>query len=113
MRRLLLLALLLPTVALARDDGRYAAGPNKAWFDGLRSEKGLCCSVADGKTISDVDWDANAEGYRVRIDGQWVPVPPDAVVTVPNRVGVPMAWPMYDGTGTLTGIRCFMPGAGG
>jgi hypothetical protein len=58
-----------------------------------------------------VDWDRDAEGYRVRIDGEWVRVPDDAVVTVPNRAGYPMVWPIAGEGGTT--IRCFMPGAGG
>ena len=90
-----------------------------AWFDSLGSSKGLCCSFADGVSIQDVDWDtasiADATGahvvYRVRLNGQWIDVPPEAVVTEPNRFGAPVVWPYQDADGK-TQIRCFLPGAG-
>lgn len=48
--------------------------------------------------------------YRVRIDGEWVNVPDEAVITEPNRIGRTMVWPIRDGVGGLY-IRCFMPGS--
>src|SRR5580704_1558689 len=113
------IALLCPS-ALAHDDGRYANSPLKPWFDQLASRKRLCCSFADGRRVDDVDWDtaqvadAGAEPtlhFRVRIDGAWVIVPPDAVITEPNRYGPAMAWPYKDAAG-VTQIRCFMAGSG-
>jgi hypothetical protein len=95
----------------ARDNGRFAgADPElKAWFDSLRSGQGPCCSDADGTALSDVDWESKSGHYRVRLEGEWVDVPDDAVITVPNRVGRTMVWPMYrDGKMTP---RCFMPGS--
>jgi hypothetical protein len=92
----------------ARDDGRYAGSPLKPWFDQLRSGKGPCCSDADGTAVSDVDWESHDGHYRVRLDGQWIDVPDDAVITEPNRAGRTMVWPMR-GTLGIT-IRCFMPG---
>jgi hypothetical protein len=99
--------------AHARDDGRYAISSLKQWFDGLASGNGLCCSLADGQAIEDVDWDTNgASGrYRVRVAGQWIDVPDAAVVTVPNKFGRAVVWPYQDTTGA-TQIRCFLPGAG-
>lgn len=105
--------------ASARDDGRYAGNPLKPWFDQLASGKGLCCSITDGKQVEDVDWDtatiADAGGshvvYRVRLNGQWIVVPPDAVVTEPNKFGPAVVWPYQDAAGA-TQIRCFLPGAG-
>ena len=47
--------------------------------------------------------------YRVRIEGEWVDVPEEAVITEPNRVGRTMVWPIRGYLG-LT-IRCFMPGS--
>lgn len=90
-----------------------------AWFDRLASGKGLCCSFADGVSLSDPDWGtervATAQSYVIRywvaIDGQKIIVPPEAVVTVPNRFGQAVVWPYRDETGK-TQIRCFMPGAG-
>ena len=94
----------------ARDlDGRYANSPLKQWFDSLRSGKGPCCSDADGSTPADVDWESKGGHYRVRLDGEWIDVPDEAVITEPNRVGRTMVWPLRGYLG-LT-IRCFMPGS--
>jgi hypothetical protein len=81
----------------------------KAWFDSLRSGKGPCCSDADGTAVSDVDWQSVNGHYRVRLDGEWIDVPDEAVITEPNRVGRTMVWPLRGYMGTT--IRCFMPGS--
>ena len=97
-------------LAQARDpDGRYANSPLKEWFDGLRSGKGPCCSDADGSAVSDVDWESKNGHYRVRLDGTWIDVPEEAVVTEPNRAGRAMVWPIKSYMGVT--IRCFMPGS--
>lgn len=113
---------LVAGAALARDlDGRYANSPLKPWFDHLASGKGLCCSMADGITISDADWESKDGHYRVRVPEAigddykpagrliWMDVPEDAVITEPNRAGRTMVWPYY-GDGKISYIRCFMPG---
>ena len=103
-------ALLFIEAAGARDiDGRYAGSPLKPWFDQLKSGGGaLCCSDADGTAISDTDWRSKDGGYEVFLEGQWMRVPDEAVVTEPNRAGRTMVWPLRGYMG-LT-IRCFMPG---
>src|SRR5215207_10763283 len=105
--------LMLPLAAdpgRARDpDGRYANSPLKQWFDSLRSGKGPCCSDADGSAVSDVDWETKDGHYRVRIEGEWLDVPEDAVITEPNRAGRTMVWPIKGYLGMT--IRCFMPGS--
>lgn len=107
----------------ARDRGQFANtnAELKAWFDGLRSGKGPCCSDADGSALSDTDWESKDGHYRVRVprlgyvvDGQqqdfiWVDVPEEAVISEPNRVGRTMVWPIYGYAGVT--IRCFMPGS--
>ncbi|MCP4618589.1 MAG: hypothetical protein GY844_19415 [Bradyrhizobium sp.] len=93
----------------ARDDGRYANSPLKAWFDSLKSGKGPCCSDADGYAVADPDWESKSGHYRVRVEGEWYDVPDDAVITEPNRAGRTMVWPIK-GWGGMT-IRCFMPGS--
>jgi hypothetical protein len=101
-------AALLISNADARDlDGRYGNSSLKQWFDQLASGKGRCCSIADGEVVDDSDWDFRDGHYRVRLDGNWLDVPNDAVVNEPNRVGKTMVWPLnrFDGLG----IRCFMP----
>ena len=107
-------ALLLATasqIAQARDRGQFAnANPEiKAWFDRLTSRKGPCCSDADGSAVSDVDWETSGGHYRVRLEGEWIDVPEEAVITEPNRVGRTMVWPIRGYLG-LT-IRCFLPGS--
>jgi len=92
----------------ARDDGRYTNSPLKPWFDTLKSGKGLCCSNADGIVISDPDWESKNGHYRVRLDGEWIDVPDDAVITEPNRAGRTMVWPLKGAMGTS--IRCFLRG---
>ncbi len=94
----------------ARDlDGRYTSSPLKSWFDHLASGRGLCCSMADGESVADPDWDSKDGHYRVRLENDWIDVPDDAVITEPNRVGRTMVWPLRHDGQIL--IRCFMPGS--
>jgi hypothetical protein len=117
LRKSLTIGLVLVWMAMAshfgyaRDRGQFAsATPElKAWFDGLKSGNGPCCSDADGTTLSDVDWQSDHGHYRVRLDCEWVDVADEAVITEPNRVGTTMVWPLRGYLG-LT-IRCFMPGS--
>lgn len=98
--------------AISRDlDGKHANSPLKGWFDSLKSDKGPCCSFADGVTIEDVDVETKDGRYRVRIEGEWLDVPNEALVTVPNKFGRPVVWPFKDSDGK-TQIRCFIAGAG-
>jgi hypothetical protein len=100
---------LLTGAVEARDDGRYMQSPLKPWFDSLRSGKGSCCSVADGVTVLDPDWESKDGHYRVRIDNEWIDVPDDALITEPNLAGRTMVWPLRGALGIS--IRCFMPGS--
>jgi len=93
---------------LARDDGRYANSPLKPWFDTLKSGKGWCCSNADGVAVSDPDWDSRNGHYRVRLGGEWIDVPDEAVIKEPNRAGRTMVWPIEGPMGRS--IQCFLPG---
>lgn len=92
-------------------DGRFAAANPELhqWFESLRSiGKSPCCADADGYRLDDPDVDTVDNHYRVRIEGEWVDVPPESIVTTPNRVGYPMVWKRYiDGH---PAVRCFMPG---
>lgn len=102
---------ILPGETSARDpEGKFANSPLKPWFDHLASGRGLCCSMADGETVTDPDWDSQDGHYRVRLDNQWVLVPDDAVITEPNKFGRTMVWPVRDEGGGIV-IRCFMPGS--
>lgn len=111
----MLKSVLLATLLLVHWDGPAPSAALHAWFDSLASGKGLCCSFADGRSVADVDWQATGDPavpYRVRVDGQWLPVPQDAVVTVPNKFGEPVVWPVQPDDGSPEWIRCFLPGAG-
>lgn len=102
----LLIAMIVPV--LARDDGRYAQSPLKGWFDSLKSKTGHgCCSVADGQ---ETDYDIRGESYWAPIDGVWQPVPDEAVITEPNKVGHAMKWIMIEDG--VKKFRCFIPSAG-
>lgn len=105
------LLLFATTAAFARDDGRYAGSPNKAWFDSLKSKTGPCCSDADGTAVTDADWDSKDGHYRVRLNGRWVDVPDDAVLKEPNRDGRTIVWPYYVNGSPI--IRCFIAGVMG
>ncbi len=95
--------------ASAHDDGRYANSPLKPWFESLHSKGGgPCCANADGLELTDVDWDTRDGHYRVRIQGQWIDVPDDRVITEPNRTGRTIVWPYYINGRPF--VRCFMPG---
>ena len=75
----------------ARDlDGRYAGSPLKPWFDQLASGKGLCCSMADGETVSDPDWESRDGHYRVRLETAWVDVPDTP--SLPSRTNSEGPW---------------------
>jgi hypothetical protein len=102
-------ALLIGNVKARDLDGRYANSSLKEWFDQLASGKGLCCSIADGETVADPDWDSKDGHYRVRLNGFWIDVPDDAVIREPNRAGRTMVWQLNSLDGL--GIRCFMPGS--
>jgi hypothetical protein len=106
------LVMMAAQASQARDpDGRYAAQNPELhkWFESLRSGKGPCCSDADGTAVSDVDWETLNGHYRVRLDGEWIEVPDEAVITEPNRIGRTMVWPIHGYLGVS--IRCFMPGS--
>lgn len=118
LRLLALCALLMSSAALARDDGRFA-GSNpeiKSWIRALKNQDKVgCCDVADGYP-ADVEWDTKNSSYRVRIEGEWYVVPPEAVLTEPNRLGYAMVWFFWsyeEGVRKAPRIRCFLPGAGG
>lgn len=95
--------------ARARDLGQYAqATPEiRQWFNTLHNRnKNLCCADADG---FDAVWDTEADHYRVMQNGRWFVVPDEAVVDVPNKVGVAKVWWGSNNVGERF-IRCFMPG---
>jgi hypothetical protein len=113
--RLLVAALALAgalTAAQARDRGQFGT-PDPAistWFKSLHSTGGAwCCDQADGARVEDPNWRIEPNGtYSVRLDGDWQPVKPEAVVTATNRVGYAVAWTYFQNGKQVA--RCFMPG---
>ena len=74
---------------------------------------GICCAALPLLFFPRLGLARDLDGkYRVWLDGQWIEVPPDALVTVPNKFGLAVVWPYKDYEGR-TQIRCFIPGAGG
>jgi len=74
-------------------------------------QKLLELADSHGVKVEDVDWDTQNGRYRVRLNGQWIIVPDNALVTEPNKFGPAVVWPYQDATGA-TQIRCFIPGSG-
>jgi hypothetical protein len=94
------------TSAQPHDHNRPELGE---WFKSLRSKGGApCCDGSDAMSVESPDWDTKDGHYRVRLDGEWVDVPDEAVVDVPNRSGEAKVWPY---TGYQKGVRCFLPGS--
>ena len=109
--RIAITALLLCTPALAHDNGQFGNVPPdvRAWFKGVKSPSGLpCCDIADGHPT---DYDMRENKYWVPINGEWLVVPPEAVVSHEgNPTGQAVVWyTMFNGTAY---IRCFVPGGG-
>jgi hypothetical protein len=77
------------------------------WFRSLHSKGGAWC--CNGDDAEEAEWDTAGGKYRVRIDGQWIDVPDEAIVEGPNRVGGARVWSMHqDGK---PAVRCFLPGS--
>ena len=64
-----------------------------SWYESLHNDKGPCCEGTDAKRVDDADWESKDGHYRVRIDGERVDVPNEAVVPGPNLAGYTMVWP--------------------
>ena len=104
--------------AIAMDRGQFANVPPEVreWFEHLRSPNGVpCCSYADGHRTG---YDMRQDEYWVPIEGEWYPVPPEAIINTANPVGEAIVWyrSRYDGEGINTGekysILCFVPSDG-
>jgi hypothetical protein len=115
MRGLSIAAVLsLPCAAPAFNNGQYDEVPDnvRSWFKSVRSPHGVpCCDIADGHRTT---WDKHPgdERYWVPIEGEWRPVPADAVVhNAGNPVGEAVVWYVRQGGDTFY-IRCFVPGGG-
>jgi hypothetical protein len=84
----------------------------------VRSPNGVpCCDIADGHRTT---WDRRPGDprYWVPIEGEWTPVPPEAVVyNAGNPTGEAVVWYVRNDATSPHGasgyfIRCFVPGGG-
>ena len=111
--------LLAAAVILVRDPtGKWAGDPLQPWFESLQNKVGLyCCARADGHPLDDGEWDIKDNKYRVFIEGEWIVVPDDAVISGPNKFGKAIVWLVNQGEVETvlpplsTRILCFMPGS--
>ncbi len=116
---LVALCLFFPVAALqAEDAGQYrqVSTEIKAWRDALTNEIGIgCCTTENGFRPAEVEWDISVNSYRVKLGGQWILVPDEAVIRSPNRLGYAAVWFEIDHDidfeESTFEIRCFLPGA--
>ena len=98
----LVLIVLWPATARARWVGtaeqwadlqsRDAYGDIGNWFNSLSSKKvGSCRSNFDGRPTEAIV-PTSDNHYQVMLEGQWVDVPDDAVLDVPNKYGKAVVW---------------------
>jgi hypothetical protein len=102
--------------AAAMDRGQFKDVPPaiREWFENMRSPNGImCCSYADGHRTG---YDIRQGQYWVPIEGEWYPVPPEAVIKTENPVGEAIVWylPQHAPPESLPGsewyrIICFVP----
>ena len=101
--------------AAAMDRGQFQNVPPeiREWFENMRSPKGIaCCSYADGHRTG---YDIRQGQYWVPIDGDWCPVPPEAVIKTENPVGEAIVWYLWQSPDSglphseLYKIICFVP----
>jgi hypothetical protein len=113
---------MLAVVASAADNGQVPPDiPDniRAWFKSVRSSNGVpCCDIADGHRTA---WRGTPSGgYEVPVDGDWIPVPPEAVIlNAGNPVGEAIVWyvrtrndPTAPDPHRDYYVRCFVPGNG-
>lgn len=102
----------LPCAAPAFDNGQYndISDNVRSWFKNVRSPHGVpCCDIADGHRTQ---YDIRSDGYWVPIEGEWRPVPAEAIVyNAGNPVGEAVVWYVPQGPNKYY-IRCFVPGGG-
>ncbi len=111
MRRFAPIALLMglsASAALAFDDGQYQNVPAdiRAWFKGVTASNGVpCCDISDGHRT---EYDVREGAYWVPIEGQWMAVPPHAIIRDRgNPVGEAVVWYVHHRGGIV--ISCFVP----
>jgi hypothetical protein len=106
---LMLCAVSASAAAMDRRQFKDVAPEIREWFENMRSPKGIsCCSYADGHRTG---YDIRQGQYWVPIDGDWYPVPPEAVIKTENPVGEAIVWYLLKAgpEGDSYRIICFVP----
>lgn len=116
---LVALGIFFPVAAAHADDtgqNRQVSPEIEAWTEALTNQVGIgCCTTENGFRPAEVEWDISVNSYRVKLDGQWILVPDEAVIRGPNRLGYAAVWFEIDHDidfeESTFEIRCFLPGA--
>ncbi|HYZ22045.1 MAG TPA: hypothetical protein VE690_07800 [Rhodopila sp.] len=108
--------LILTYVSAARaapPPGTDLDSPTHKWFEAQKSNSGTsCCSISDGHVLDEENIRVVNEHWEVRIRGNWVPVPAQAVIRSPdNPTGKSVAWysEYNEGHETRVIFYCFLP----
>jgi hypothetical protein len=110
---------MLPRIVLLAIAGMLALVPawahdhsnpaNNEWLKQQRNQNGnLCCDGDDWTRADDLEWSAESGRYKVKVEGQWLDVPPEALTQAPNKMGHVLVW-----LRRLNGqpvVFCFAPG---
>jgi hypothetical protein len=106
---LLSLFILAMCKAEARDDGRYANSPYKAWFDAQHNGVGQSCCLESDAHRYDGNYVLNADGSVVlSLNGKLHFLPAYMVLKGGNPTGSAIWW--YMETGEYHTDYCFAPG---
>jgi hypothetical protein len=104
------------TAATAMDRGQFANVPLEVreWFEHLQSPNGVpCCSYADGHRTG---YDMRQGQFWVPIEGEWYPIPPEALIKTANPVGEAIVWYRPEEYPSVSDpkyrILCFIPSDG-
>lgn len=104
-------ALVLSSQATAFDDNdNWKNSPLREWFDSLASNKGNCCSIAEGHEVT---YTTQGNNYVVLFKGKKYIISDDdgVVLKRPNLYGRAVIW--FDKEGTKEeSVRCFLPNTG-
>jgi hypothetical protein len=101
--------------------GQYAQAPpdQRRWFNEQISPKtgDGCCSQADGEFVQEdirIGRDGTSHYFASGkfSEGEWIEVPNDVILPVPNWHGKPVVWWVFDADIGVLEIRCYSPGAG-
>ena len=106
-----LFILLISSISAGRDiDGRSAqmTDEQRDWVRGLKNHRDVpCCEETEGM---DIPYRITQDGkVEVKFENKWLPVPPDAMLNVPNKLGVARAWFARGPEGAIA-VRCFLGG---